>query len=402
MKILQLCNKPPYPPNDGGSLAMFNLSQAFRNLGHEVTVLTMTTDKHRLTHDQLWQFNQLMPVHAVYMNTHITGWGLARNLLFSRIPFTASRFISDSYSYELIRLLQTQSFDIIQLEGVYLMPYAKVIRAHTKAKIVLRSHNIEHEIWKRIASQETAFFKKIYFGILAERIRLFEIRLLNTYDLLVPITERDLNKYNDLGNKKPANVSHAGINVSENDPVIQTQREFSLYFLGSLDWIPNQEGIIWFITKVFPILLRKHPYLKFHIAGRNAPVSLLRKFNQPGIIYHGEVPDSRQFGSEHSVLVAPCFAGGGMRVKIIEAMSLGKAVITTSTGAEGISVAHNRNILIANTKTEFAGCIEAMLKYPHVGRQIGKNALVFVNKNYNILNIAQSLADFYQQNLSAN
>lgn len=399
MRILQLCNKPPFPPTDGGSHAMLNLSQAFIKLGHEVTVLAMNTDKHKITPDQLFQFNKIMHAYTVYVNTHITGWSLVKNLLFSRIPFTASRFISDAFSHKLIGLLQSQTFDIVQLEGAYMLPYVKTIRAHSQAKIALRSHNIEHEIWKRITNQERSFFRKVYFGMLTNRIRLFEKKSLNTYDLLVPITERDLNKYNEMGNLKPAVVCHAGVNVSENIPKNAVKQEFSLYFLGSLDWIPNQDGILWFISKVFPILLTRHPGLKFHIAGRNAPETLIRKFNHPNIIYHGEVPDSRQFSSEHSVLISPCFAGGGMRVKIIEAMSLGKAVITTTIGAEGISIDHNMNILIANTSSEFAGCIEAILKYPHVGEQIGKNALAFINKNYNILNIAQSLSEFYKNNL---
>ncbi len=408
MKILQVCNKPPYPPHDGGSLAMFNMARSLTELGHSVTILTMYTRKHKYVSDLPAELKGRMKLQTCFVDTSIHWYDLLNNLLFSDIPYTASRFVSESFGARLTGLLRENRFDVVQLEGLYLISYADLIRKNSKALISLRAHNIEHEIWERNAVTEANILRKIYFRKLAKRIRQYEYAALGRFDLLVPITNRDLEKFNKMGNLRPAHVCRAGVDIaisnhggakSDCRQSEESADRFSLYFLGSLDWIPNQEGLIWFVSKVLPRLLILHPDLKLHVAGRNAPESLLKRITVPGVIFHGEVDDSVCFAKSHTVLVSPCFAGSGIRLKNIEAMGLGKAVVTTSIGAEGLEANNGVNILIADHASEFQQCIERLIEYPELCRQIGEQAQVFVQENFNNEKIAAALIDFYKQHL---
>lgn len=400
MRILQLCNKPPFPPRDGGSMAMFNLASALCRTGHSVTVLTMVTRKHRLTYEQHQRYNDMMEVFTVHVEAAFSWAGFLYNLLFSKKPYTASRFISATFEIRLAELLSAQHFDVIQLEGLYLAPYIETIRKNTKGLISLRAHNVEHEIWERNAKEENSLLKKKYFESLSVRVRQFETGILNKYDLLVPITLRDLEKLNNMGNKKPSHVCPGGIDtVEESDASLVLPDTFSLYFLGSLDWIPNQEGVLWFISYVFPSLRERYPDIRLHVAGRNAPNSFIRKIDFPGIAFHGEIEDARSFSSSHSIMIAPTFSGSGMRLKILEAMSLGKAVVTTNIGAEGLMVSNNEHLITANDAFHFQSAIERLINNPEICLALGRNAMKLVKEEYNNNSIAESLATFYQQHL---
>ncbi|MBN1144017.1 MAG: glycosyltransferase [Bacteroidales bacterium] len=405
MRILQVCNKPPYPPRDGGSLAMFNLAYSLKNLGHQVSVLTMFTRKHRLTAGQSQEFSQIMEVHSVFVDTTPGLFRIITNLAFSDKPYHVERFFSEAFETELCRILKTSPFDVVQLEGLYLTDYIPAIRKNTNALIALRAHNVEHEIWERMAQGETGIFRKAFFRILAKRIKHYEQQVINQYDMLVPITTRDLDHFRAMGNTRPAHVCNAGVDIDTGTGNGAMQAEqlpsttTSLFFIGSLDWIPNQEGLLWFVKKVFPLIHHQFPAVKFHIAGRNAPTSLQNSLNYPGIVFHGEVPDARIFAAKHQISIAPCFSGSGMRVKIIESMALGIPVVTTTIGAEGLNAIHNENIIIADGAADFFRHIERLIEFPELCRSIGDHAKNFAAHNFDNKILAANLVGFYEKHL---
>ena len=163
MNILQVCSKSPYPPHDGGSLASYSLLRSFSRLGHTVTLLTMITPKHSLNQHEINELSVMVRLFTVEVDTTINHFRLLFNFVFSRLPYNAERFISPAFDNVLSLTLQNAAFEIVQLEGLYLMPYVSTIRKYSQARIVLRAHNVEHEIWSRIAEQETSLIKKFYF-----------------------------------------------------------------------------------------------------------------------------------------------------------------------------------------------------------------------------------------------
>lgn len=399
MKILQVTNKVPYPTKDGGAIACMNLTKGFAHLGHEVSVLSMNTAKHHVSIDEIpLSIRDLAQFHFVEVPARISAFAAFSNLLFSKKPYNAVRFINPNFSKELARLLKENKFDIVQLEGLYLCPYIPIVRKYSKATIVYRSHNIEHEIWERTITLAKGI-KKIYLTNLSARIKRFEIDLLNSYDLLVPITERDGNILNSLGNCKPQHVSQTGIDSSVLVPNAKNLEYPSVFHIGSMEWAPNQEGLIWFLENCWSHIHKKHPELKFYVAGRNAPAWLIDKLKAPNVIFVGEVADAYEFMNSKSVMIVPLFSGSGMRIKIIEGMALGKSIVSTPVGAEGIDINPDKNIVIASEAETFSEAISKLVENREFFDTIGKNAVDFINEKFDNLAAASKLIEFYKLNI---
>ncbi|MBC8005164.1 MAG: glycosyltransferase family 4 protein [Verrucomicrobia bacterium] len=399
MQILQLMNKVPWPPNDGGAIACLNMTKGFSMLGHEVTVLSMNTAKHHVNLKELpSHIRNQADFHLVEVPAAINYLEAAFNLLFSDLPYNAQRFISDDFSQQLAELLSVKTFDVIQLEGLYLCPYIPVIRKFSDALIVYRAHNIEYEIWDRTARLSNGLRSK-YLRNLSRRIKRFEISYLNTYDLLVPITDRDGIILDSLGNVKPRHTSQTGIDFASLVPTAKKLEFPSLFHIGALDWAPNQEGLLWFFDKCWPKIHSENPTLKFYLAGRNAPAWLERQLKLDGVVYLGEIADAYDFINSKAIMVVPLFSGSGMRIKIIEGMALGKPIITTDIGTEGIPTQDGHNILIANSDEQFIESINRLISNRALFDEIGKNAIGFIQEKFDNLSQASALIDFYKKQM---
>lgn len=397
MKLLQLCKKFPYPLKDGESLAVSYLSKAMKELGCEVTLLSMNTTKHYFDLSQLPKdYNHYKAIHTVKVDNRIKVKDAFFNL-FSSTSYHVSRFVSTNFKNCLIELLKLEQFDIIQLETLYLAPYIPIIKKYSNAPIVMRAHNIEHEIWERVAENSRFLPLKFYLKYLTNKLKRYEINRLQDYDFLVAITKRDLELYRKLGYKKTATVTPVGVEQKKYQPDYQSfANEPSISFIGSLDWIPNQEGLNWFLEQVWDKVHAKHPKIKLHIAGRHAPKSLL-ELKKANVIIHGEVKDAKDFINQHSIMIVPLQSGSGIRVKILEGMALGKVVITTSVGLEGIDAQNGKEIMVADSAAAFASCISTCLEHQNKLKQVGERARNLIEKEFDSLKIAKELILAYQK-----
>lgn len=396
MKILQIANKVPYPPKDGGSIAAFAMTRGFRALGHEVVVLAMSTTKHPVKPEDIPQEIQNdIRFILVDVDTRLSPISAIKNLLFSSLPYNAERFVTKEFSIQLERLLRNEHFDVIQLEGLYLAPYVPLIREHSKALVSMRAHNIEHEIWQRTVKQRSGFVR-LYTSLIAKRVKKMELKCMNSFDAIVPITSRDDKILKSLGCNLPSHVSPTGIDMKAFSNYTGKPAFPSLFHIGALDWSPNQEGIDWFLKKCWPDLHASHPDLQFYIAGRNAP-DHIKNIKAPNVIFKGEVDDAYAFMEDKAIMIVPLLSGSGMRIKIIEGMALGKSIVSTSIGAEGISVSSGTDIIIADDPENFTEGIESLLNNFDKFEAIGRNARNFVEKNYDNLSISKALAGFYKE-----
>ena len=398
MNILILTNKPPYPPKDGGAIAVFNLAKGIANEGHNVHILSLNTSKHWIDCNNIPSFPNLKLTY-IDIDTSINIFDLALNICFSKLPYNAKRFISQPFLNQLTNILTSNVFDIVQLEGPYLSFCIETIKLHSKAKIALRSHNIEHEIWQRTALKETSWPKRQYLKHLALRIERFEKGLTNKYDFILPITSRDGIILNNMGNTKPSFVVPVGVDA-ENLASFTLNNNNSIFYIGALDWIPNQEGLQWFINNIWGHISSTYPNLILHIAGRNAPEWLKNTIQQKNIKFHGEVENAYAFMENHDIMIVPLFSGSGMRVKIIEGMAMGKAIITTPLGAEGIDITDNENILIAHNADVFKNKLTSLLNNKALLTKISEQAKSFIQNNYDNSVIAKKLSEFYIKQLN--
>lgn len=400
MNILFLTNKLPYPLKDGGAIATFSLAYSLSEFANKVDVLAINTSKHYFDVQKIpSKITDKVSFYDYFLNTDIKPFYLLKNFVLSKTPYNAERFIDKGFAEKIIKLLDNNSYDIIQFEGLYVLPYIEIVRAKTNAVISYRAHNIEHEIWERTLSNTTGKLKKTYTKNLTNRLRVFEQNFVNDYDLLVPITRRDEQKLQELGNIKPALTTPTGVDIDKYKTNFSETEPNSIFHIGSLDWSPNQEGILWFLSNCWLKINEKNPSLKFYIAGRNAPDWFIQKLNFPNVEFVGEVDDAHQFINSKSVMIVPLLSGSGMRIKIIEGMALSKAIITTSIGVEGIPAKDKKDILIANTPDEF---IENTIYLFTEEKQIeilGNNAKVFVSENFDNFAIAKRLYDFYDKYL---
>jgi glycosyltransferase involved in cell wall biosynthesis len=391
LRILQICNKPLLPAIDGGALAMWRMAQGLSNAGHQVTVLSIHTTKHPWLPEKIGEENiRKFKMDSVYVDTSVR-WLPAFLSLFKTSSYNIDRFYNLGFEARLTEVLARTRFDIVQLESLYMCPYIGTIRRLSQAKIVLRAHNTESAIWQKNAEEETDPFKKLWFRDLAGKLERYEIKSVNEVDAVLPITTDDEKRLKAFitGRTPLHTVTFA---MPPNVPVTGAE-ENAVFHIGSMDWKPNYDGVQWLVNEIWPKVMAAVPGAKLHLAGRD-----MRKEEfegKAGIVSHGEVADAAGFMSRFRIMAIPLRSGGGIKVKAIEGMFAGKAIVTTTIGAEGISMQHNKEYLHATTAGEFAEHLITLLKNAELAAELGRNAQKCAAENHELARVTGKLSDFY-------
>ena len=397
MKILQICHKPPYPPVDGGCMAMNNISQGFLSLGHELKVLCIETDKHPFKKDDIpTEILEKTKMEAIHVDTRVNLVEAFCSVVTSD-SYNISRFFTPDVDIRLTEILSKEKFDIIHLESLFVTPYIGTIRRLSKARVYLRSHNLEYMIWERMASGAKNKAKKAYLKLLSKQLKRYEIKTVNDVDGIVAITQEDAYKYQKLNSNTPIITIPFGLDISEYKPIYKSIDKPNLFHIGSMDWKPNIEAFDWFISNVWPKINIKFPHLKMKLAGRNMPDNYNNKL-AINVEIVGEVDSAIDFINKNDVMIVPLQSAGGMRIKIIEGMAMGKTIISSSIGAEGINYENGKNILIANTIAEYLKHIDTLIQNPEKCNEIGKNARTLIEEQYDSLAVTKNLIEFYNSN----
>ena len=394
MKILQICHKPPLPALDGGCKAMHALTEGLLANAISVKILTITTQKHPYQPELFpTAYIEQTNIEHAFIDTAIKKKNALANL-FSGKSYNISRFYNKNFEELITATLQKEKFDIILLESLYTTPYIAAIRKSSNAKLIYRSHNIEFEIWQRTSNQENNAIKKKYLHFLAKRLKKYEQSILNLVDGIAAITKKDEEQLIALGCKKPITTIPFGINLHDYQ-LKKIPEEKKLFHIGSMDWMPNQEAIKWFLNEVWSAIIAKEPTATFHLAGKNMPDEIIKlTATMHGVINEGDLKNANDFINNNNIMIVPLFSGSGMRIKIIEAMAMGKLVIGTSVAFEGIAVQHNKNGIIANTANEFKEAILMCLQHPEVVTSIGQKARKTIEEQYNNTIIVKQLINF--------
>ena len=395
MKILLLCNKPPYPAYEGGPMAMNSIITGLLEAGHQVKVLAVNSPKYNVKESDIPEdYRKKTGIELIDVDLRIKPMRAFLNL-FTRKSYHVERFISKNFKTRLAELLQKEQFDVVQLEMLYMVSYVETIREHSKAMIVLRAHNVEHKIWERIAKETKFFLKRWYVSHLAKTLKEFELSALETVDGIAAITRKDAALFRKYCSKPIIDIPY-GVYPEAFTPKSDIEGHPKFYHIGSMNWMPNEEGIRWFIDEVLPKTVEKVPTFVYHLAGRNMP-EWLTTLNNPNVDVIGEVPDAKAFVAENDVAIVPLLAGSGIRIKIIESMAMGKTVITTRVGAEGILYDEEVNIIIAENKAKMVEAIRSINENPQIAERIGREARKLVENTYDNRKIIARLLMFYEQ-----
>lgn len=396
MRVLQLCHRIPFPPSDGGSIAMHQITRGLIDNGHEVKVIalapnTVKADVARISSDYLRETG----FEAVPADTRIKLLPAFLNL-FSGRSYNVERFSGRAMERKLEEVLKKQNFDIIQLEGLYLTPYISLIRRLSNAPLVYRAHNIEHFIWKRLASACRTPLKKQYLKLLAGRLKKYEMQVIHEVDGLAAISPVDQAFFRNHGFSGPSVVIPVGIPDQKIPDPLPEAEAGSVFHLGSMDWRPNQEGLKWFLREVWPLVIRRCPQLKFYLAGKRMPASF-NQYASDNVVVVGEVPNAMNFVCSKQLMVVPLLSGGGMRVKIIEGMAAGKPIVSTHIGAEGIGCEHGKHIFLADSPEQMAYWITRCFNHPAAAARTGTLAREFAINHFRTEQIIRDLIKFYQE-----
>ncbi|MDR0205830.1 MAG: glycosyltransferase family 4 protein [Bacteroidales bacterium] len=400
MKILQLTHKPPVPCIDGGCQAMYQITQCLLSAGSEVKVFSVATAKHPVVHtDDLLKYKEKTKFESIFVDTKVS-FGKIVSAFVKKDSLQAYRFFSSEMNEKLITILAQGTFDVVIVESVFMGHYLETIRKYSLATILLRVHNIEFLIWERLAKQTKNPYKKVAFRYLSSSLKRFENSLFSKIDGYLPITEVDNQyfkvRYPNLSSK----VISFSIKLSDynyKEPNFQ-ENNLTFFHLGSMNWQPNIEGMSWFLDNVWKQAAEKYPHLTFVIAGKGNKEWFAHK-SYKNVHIFDFVEDAQQFMNEHNIMIVPLLSGSGMRIKIIEGMALGKPIITTTIGAEGIEVTHRDNIFIADTPEEMMQTIGFCVNHTEKCVEIGKNARKLVEEKYTQERVVGELMEFVNSNL---
>ncbi len=372
---------------------MHGITQGLLNAGHEVKVLCICTPKHPLEMANLpKEYRDATGIEGIFTDTSLNIVDAFADLV-TADNYNISRFFSPDMDIRLIRLLSAERYDVVLLESLFATPYLPTIRRYSRASIVLRSHNLEHVIQERMANSETNLFKKPYRRFLAKQLKRYELAVLDRVDGVAAITPMDAEHMAGHGTRTPIITIPFGV-----DPdayaAIEPAGPPVFFHLGSMDWVPNVEGIRWLLAEVWPKVIEAHPKAKLHLAGNKMPKDILA-IELPGLTVNGRVPDADLYMSERHVMVVPLFSAGGMRVKIIEGMAMGKCVISTPIGAEGIRCTDGTDVLLARNATEMVEHISSIIDSPELASNIGTAARALVRHHYANERIVGDLIAFF-------
>jgi glycosyltransferase involved in cell wall biosynthesis len=312
------------------------------------------------------------------------------NNLFSKYPYVVDKHYSKKMIEKIKEIARQSKADLVHCENT---PYAINILDTYGLPSVIMAHNIEAIIWERRYKCAESLLARFYMKKQWEKMQWFEMNHLTRFDELIFVSEEDKEYYLKYGNNTRCNVVDNGVDLEffRKNEKVQEEKN-TLVFVGSLDWYPNIDGIRFFIKEIIPILDSKLKEFKFYVVGRNPDKKFTKELECFDTIeVAASVEDVREYIDKAGVYVVPLRIGGGSRLKILEALSMEKAVISTSVGAEGLNVENNKNICICDSPMEFADKIVELLNDMAERKCLGTRGRELVEKEYSWQNLAKKM-----------
>lgn len=396
MKILQLCPKIPYPLTDGGSIAMFNITKELSFLGHEVHMVGLSRVEMQPPAELLEHCNLTIIPHD--SKTTLSG---AIAAMFSRDPYTTSKYWNFEVERQIVDIATRGNFDLVHVDQLHMARYGKAVGDALGIPFVIRQQNVETTIVERFYKVQRNPLVRAYAWLEHKKLSKYESAACGRADLNVMITEVDRDRLQEMNDAVKTAVSPAGVDTDyfhggrwvRSD---EAESDLVILSIASMDWYPNVDAVLWFLDEVLPTILEINPSAVFQIVGRGIPDSI-RKRESSNVRVIGFVDDIRPYMENASVMVVPLRIGGGMRLKILDALAMGKAVVSTPVGCEGIDVTDGLDIAIAKDSSEFASLTSVILSDTVLRNKLGDSGRDLVLSKYSWSKIIANLASEYAQ-----
>lgn len=418
MNILLLCPYPPYPPRSGGALRIYNLLLGLAHR-HDVCCLTFAPDARAAL--------ALEPLHTICRLLTVYGpppRSLARRAwttCLSRQPDIALRNASPAYAAVLEQVLATQRFAIVQAESIEMAGYG-LLAAASGARLVLDEFNAEYVLQRRAAFTDLRrawqarlrrprpLVAGVYSLIQWQKLARYEYGLLRRYQHVLAVSEEDRQALRRLfRHSRTDHAPHAPISIIPNgvdtayfqpQPDTTHQKYSTIVFTGTLDFRPNVDAVLWFVQEVLPLIRARHPAARFVVVGRSPAPVVRALHNGTTVEIAPDVADVRPYIASAAAYVIPMRMGGGIRLKLLEALAMQAPVVSTTMGAEGVPELRNgEHLALADTPADFAAAVLRLLDDPAAGRRMGAAGRALVTARYEWQVIVPRLEEIYSMNM---
>ncbi|MDP1676621.1 MAG: glycosyltransferase family 4 protein [Bacteroidota bacterium] len=390
MKILHLMPYSPVPPNFGGALRNYNI---LKNIlpHHDVTLAMFgnQTDEQKLRQEFKGSIQNIHTVSAPWQRKHYR-LGQFYSTLNSH-SFFHMLAVNNEMQLLIDRILSNDSYDIVQTEFSHLGSY----RLMTDAVKILDAHNVEYDNFRRMWLNDHRPIRKFHYFLEYKKLFKEEIKGCGKQDALFVTSERDKKLFDkDIPNIPkfviPNGVDSNFFSSGDNQP-----EPFTLVFTGMMAYVPNYDGMLYFLDEIFPIVLKKFPSVKVYIVGNRPPKQLSARASD-NVIITGFVEDVRPYIRRASVYIVPLRMGGGTRLKIGEALSMKIPIVTTSIGCEGIDIVSGESAIIADDPISFANGIISLIQDDSMKKKLVRNGYDVVQSKYEWSVIGKRILELYQ------
>ena len=386
MRIVWLTPRIACPPDTGGTIVTYYLLRHLATHGHHVAVWPISEVRGT---PQLGEGIELFPRTFLVPRQHSLGCLLLSTL--TARPYAISRYLDRAASQEIAKALGRSHYDVVQIDHLHLAEYGLLVE---KKPRVLLMHNVESVLWERLADVEPHPIKRAFYKHQARKLRRYETAMLSQYDAVVALSPIDAARLRELCPFTQIITIPPGVDRELFHPLDIPEEPYSVVFIGPLDWLPNADGVRWFCREVWPRVRAQIPRARCYLAGRQPPADLLSYAHQD-VIAPGYVKDARSLIARASVFVVPLRIGSGVRLKILQALAMGKAVVTTSVGCEGLELVDDEHLWVADTPQEFANKVIALLHDPATRRRLGEAGMQRVRTRYRWPDAAKALEALY-------
>lgn len=399
MRILFLTPQLPYPPHQGTTIRNFNILKRLA-ARHEIHLLSFGLST-ELADSPLTDYCHRIELAAPPSRSLIQR---AVETIVSPLPDMARRLASPEMAEKYTALVSANPYDVIQIEGIEMAPYWLADSVlQPMASVVFDDHNAEYVLqqtaYKADRWRLTRLHAALYSYIQWHKLVRFERNLCVRAGHVVAVSEHDADALHALDNLIQPVVIPNGVDIEyfapTHDARAHDENPLSIVFTGKMDFRPNVDAATWFAQEILPAIRREFAAIQVGFVGQkpSPPVQALSAL--PGVTVTGWVPDTRPYISDAAVYAVPLRMGGGTRLKVLEAMAMGKAIVSTRLGAEGIDYVRDRDLIIADHPDEFARAVIGLLRDSTRRAQLGANARQLAEDKYDWHRIVPSFESLY-------
>lgn len=399
MNILIVTTRLPYPMISGAKIRAFHILKALAER-HRVTLISFygsrDEEKHFGVYDSLGV--KLVPLLNPAIDRQVGLKDLFHSLS-SGLPLTVSKYRHEMMTKAIAENIT--SADVLHCEHMHMAQY--LFDIHGKPK-VLDAHNVETQIAERYCNCEANPLKKLILALNCRAMRSFEKKVCADSDLILSVSVEDQQSLASGFGAGCVRLLENGVDVDYFAPVkqnIQDQPK-KLVFVGAMDWLPNSDGIKYFVKEIYPIIKNDFPQIKLDVVGKDPPEDVRQLSDIPGIRVTGTVDDVRPYVHDSHLYIVPLRFGGGSRLKILEAFSMGKPVVSTRLGCEGIECENERDLLVADNPVDFAASVVRLLRDEDMGNRLTGSARKLAVDTYSWNVICNKLLGYYDELQSIN